>query len=101
MDLSDPSERLQMAGELGPPPRVGGAVAALAQRAHEVAAEEPRPAIDRNQHVFGGACGHGGLAEWTRMGSFAGPAIQDRLPPVQTGKTRKTPQLTRVRQANT
>ena len=40
VDLADPAERLQVAGELGPPHRDADAVAALAERADHVAAEE-------------------------------------------------------------
>ena len=51
VDLADPAERLQVAGELRPPHRDADAVAALAQRADHMPAEEPRAAIDRDQFV--------------------------------------------------
>ena len=51
MDLADPAERLQVAGEVGPAHRDADAVAALGQRAHHVAAEEARAAEDGDQRV--------------------------------------------------
>ena len=51
VDLADPAERLQVAGEFRPAHRDADAVAALAQRAHDVAAEKARAAIDRDQRV--------------------------------------------------
>ena len=51
VDLADPAERLQMAGEIGPAHRDADAVAALGQRAHHVAAEEARAAEDGDQRV--------------------------------------------------
>ena len=51
VDLADPAERLQMAGEFRPAHRDADAVAALAERADHVPAEEARAAIDRDQGV--------------------------------------------------
>ena len=51
VDLADPAERLQVAGEFRPPHRDADAVAALAERADHMAAEETRAAIDRDQFV--------------------------------------------------
>ena len=51
VDLADPAERLQMAGEFRPAHRDADAVAALAERADHVAAEEARAAVDRDQRV--------------------------------------------------
>ncbi len=41
VDLADPAERLQMAGEVGPAHRDADAVMALGQRPDQMAAEEP------------------------------------------------------------
>ncbi len=51
VDLADPAERLQVAGEVRPAHRDADAVAALAQRAHHMAAEEARAAEDGDQRV--------------------------------------------------
>jgi hypothetical protein len=51
VDLADPAERLQMAGKVGPAHCDADAVAVLAERAHDVAAEKARPAIDGDQLV--------------------------------------------------
>jgi len=40
MDLADPSERLQVAGEVGPPHGDADAVVAAGQRADQMTAEE-------------------------------------------------------------
>ena len=51
VDLADPAERLQVAGEVRPPYRDADPVAALAERADHVPAEEAGAAIDRDQRV--------------------------------------------------
>ena len=58
VDLADPAERLQVAGEFRPAHRHPDAVVALGQRAHDVAAEEARAAIDGDEGVAVAAGGH-------------------------------------------
>ena len=62
MDLADPAERLQVAGEIGPAHRDADAVVALGQRPHQVAAEEAGAAENRDQRVVLGLEGHGSAA---------------------------------------
>ena len=59
MDLADPAERLQMAGEVRPAHRDADAVVALGQRPHQMAAEEAGAAEDGDQRVVLGLQGHG------------------------------------------
>ena len=59
VDLADPAERLQMAGEVGPAHRDADAVMALGQRADQMAAEEARAAEHGDQLVVVGLEGHG------------------------------------------
>ena len=59
MDLADPAERLQMAGEVGPAHRDADAVVAPGQRPHQMAAEKAGAAEDRDQRVVVGLQGHG------------------------------------------
>ena len=47
VDLADPAERLQVAGEVRPAHRDADAVVALGQRPHQMAAEEAGAAEDR------------------------------------------------------
>ena len=61
MDLPDATERLQMSGKFGPAHRHPDAIVALGQRAHHVAAEKARAAIDGDQGVVWAACGHAAL----------------------------------------
>ena len=74
MDLPDAAERLQMAGEIGPPHRDADAEIAPRQRAHDMAPEEAGAAENRDQSVEVGlappcrssaaqACLHGALAD--------------------------------------
>ena len=66
MDLPDAPERLQVPGELRPAHRHADAVAAAGERAHHVAAEKARAAIDGDQRV-GGAFWHSWRrSEWDR-----------------------------------
>ena len=70
MDLADPAERLQMAGEVRPAHRDADAVVPARQRPHHVPAEEARAAEHRDQRVVVGLQGHerrvlGALASWT------------------------------------
>ena len=58
VDLPDPAERLQMAGEVRPAHRDADAVALARQRPHHMAAEEARAAEHGDQR-FGGDFGHG------------------------------------------
>ena len=51
MDLADPTERLQVAGQFRPPHRDADAVAALAERADHMAAEETGAAVNGDQGV--------------------------------------------------
>ncbi len=60
VDLSDPPERLQMAGQLGPAHGDANPVAALSERPHHMAAEKARAAEDRDQRVER-SCGHRAL----------------------------------------
>ena len=83
MDLADPAERLQMAGEIRPAHRDADAVAALGQRAHHMAAEESRAAEHGDQRVE--------MAVMSRP-MRAQREIQDRFPRVQG---RVSAQLTR------
>ena len=53
VDLADPAERLQVAGEFRPADRDADAVAALGQRAHDMAAEEARAAEDGDERFEG------------------------------------------------
>ena len=62
VDLADAAERLQVAGEFGPAHRDADAVVALGQRAHHVAAEKARAAIDGDEGFDIAACGHAALA---------------------------------------
>ena len=57
VDLPDPAERLQVAGEVRPAYRRADAVARARQRPHHVAAEEPGAAEDGDQR-FGRDFGH-------------------------------------------
>ena len=59
LDLADPAERLQVAGEIGAAHRDPDAVSALRQRAHDMAAEKARAAEDRDQGVGIGLRCHG------------------------------------------
>ena len=86
MDLADPAERLQVAGEVRPAHRDADAVAALGQRPHHVAAEEARAAEDRDQRVVLGMQGHGcarapvrgpAAAEYSK--GSARPGLKSRL----------------------
>ena len=72
MDLADPAERLQVAGEVGPPHRDADAVVPARQRPHQMAAEEARAAEDRDQRVVVGLQGHGALAG-ARVPAASGP----------------------------
>ncbi len=58
MDLADPAQGLQMAGEIGAAHRDADAVVALGERSHHVAAEETRAAEDRDQGVGISLRGH-------------------------------------------
>ena len=58
MDLADPAERLQMAGEVGPAHRDADAVVPFGQRADQMAAEEARAAEHGDQLVDVGLDGH-------------------------------------------
>ena len=58
VDLADPAERLQMAGELRPAHRDADAVAALGERPHHMAAEETRAAEDRDERCRCWLLGH-------------------------------------------
>ena len=69
MDLADPAERLQMAGEVRPAHRDADAVVALGQRPDQMAAEEAGAAEDRDQRVVVGLEGHDAV-----LRSRAGPA---------------------------
>ena len=53
MDLADHAERLQEAGEIGPAHRDAHAIAALHQRAHDMAADEAGAAEDRDELLAG------------------------------------------------
>src|SRR5712671_2371053 len=57
MDLADPSERLQVAGEVRAANGDADAVALLAERAHDVAAEKAGAAEDGDQLVHFGSAG--------------------------------------------
>ena len=79
MDLADPAERLQMAGEVGPAHRDADAVVALGQRADQMAAEEARAAEDGDQLVDVGLDGHAiGLDPALAKYRMAGAAVQGR-----------------------
>src|SRR5205085_10903072 len=67
MDLADPPERLQMAGQVGPAHRDADAIAVLGEYAHHMAAEEARAAEDGDLRV-GGDGGHAALACVEQMG---------------------------------
>ena len=69
MDLADPAERLQVAGEIGPPHRDADAVVAPGQRPDQVAAEEAGAAEDRDQRVVVRLQGHGALMGLSGGGS--------------------------------
>ena len=58
VDLTDPAERLQMAGEVGPAHRDADTVVALGQRTHQMAAEEAGAAEDGDQLVVVGLDRH-------------------------------------------
>ena len=58
VDLPDPPERLQMAGEFGPTHGDANPVAALGQRAHQMAAEKARAAEDGDELLDVGLDGH-------------------------------------------
>ena len=73
VDLADPAERLQVAGEIGPAHRDPDAVAALGERAHHVAAEEARAAEDGDQRVDG--------VDWSCRAALMGWRVGCRLPP--------------------
>ena len=60
VDLADPAERLQVAGEVGPPASHPDAVALLAERPNHVAAEESGAAEDGDQRIHIGLGDHGG-----------------------------------------
>ena len=84
MDLPDPAERLQVAGEIRPAHRDADAVVALGQRPHQVAAEEARAAEDRDQRVVIGLQGHGSalldLRLWLRgLGAVLGGSGPRRI----------------------
>ena len=70
LDLADPAERLQMAGEIRPAHRDADPVTALGQRPHHVAAEEARTAEYGDQLVVLGLEGH----EFKARGAIAAPA---------------------------
>src|SRR5712671_3744762 len=61
MDLPDPAERLEMAGELRPAHRDPDAVMLLGERPHHMLADESRAAEDGDQHVGVGLDGHAAL----------------------------------------
>ena len=60
MDLADPAERLQVAGEVRPPHRDADAVVAAGQRPDQMAAEEAGTAKHRDQRVVVRLQGHEG-----------------------------------------
>ncbi len=88
MDLADPAERLQVAGELGAADRDADAVAELGERAHHVAAEEAGAAEDGDER-FEGNGGHAARFGSMRKSCAAphGRRIQDRFDPVQAPRT--------------
>ncbi|BCG76780.1 hypothetical protein MesoLj113b_03220 [Mesorhizobium sp. 113-3-3] len=67
LDLADIAERLQMAGKVGPPAGDPDAVAALGQRAHDMAADKARPAKDDNKLWGLQDFGHGWLRRTFQM----------------------------------
>ena len=79
VDLADPAERLQVAGELGPAHRDADAVAALGERAHHMAAEEARAAEHGDQGVEGDV-------RSLSSTSAAGRRIQDRFDVLYRGR---------------
>ena len=58
MDLADAAERLQEIGQFGPAHRNADAVAALGQRAHDMAAEKAGAAENGDEGVGVGLKGH-------------------------------------------
>ena len=74
VDLPDPSERLQVAGEIRPAHRRADPVALARQRPHQVAAEEAR-APEHGDQRFGGISVMGaafGGDEAKRIGPYSG-----------------------------
>ena len=51
VDLADPAERLQVAGQFRPPHRNPDAVVALGQRPHDVSPQKPRSAENRDEGI--------------------------------------------------
>ena len=79
MDLADPAERLQVAGEVRPAHGDADAVMPLGQRPDQMAAEEAGAAEDRDQRVVMGLEGHG-----TALAAGSGlRRIQQGFAPVQ------------------
>ena len=80
VDLPDPAERLQMAGELRPAHRDADAVMALGERADHVAAEEARAAENGDERVVAGLDGHAALGRArVRAGGWRGGAAEYRI----------------------
>src|SRR5690348_4280868 len=72
MDLPDAPERLQVPGKLRPAHRHADAVAAAGERAHHVAAEKARAAIDGDQRVGSRPGIHGGAGMGKTMPAISG-----------------------------
>ncbi len=79
MDLADPAERLQVAGEVRPAHGDADAVVTLGQRPDQMAAEEAGAAEDRDQRVVMGLEGHGSAL----AGGSGLRRIQQGFAPVQ------------------
>ncbi len=58
VNLSDPAERLQVPGEIGPADRDADFVVPLGQRPHDMAAEKARAAEHGDENVVVGLKGH-------------------------------------------
>ena len=90
VDLADAAERLQMTGKIGPPHRYPDKVVALGQRAHHMAAEEARAAIDGDEGFSVASGGHGRSRE---QKGAAMRAIQDRPRAVQARNGLRRPAM--------
>ena len=89
MDLADPAERLQMAGEIGPAHRHADAVVALGQRPDHMAAEEPGAAkID--QRVVLGLSVMAALLADAASASRSAPAQYSKGPGLSSAETRRS-----------
>ncbi len=77
MDLADAAEGHDLAREIGPPHRDTNAIAALGQRPHYMAADEPRAAEDGDETTGRQALlGHGVLPWLSSGGRRSAPHVQ-------------------------